>query len=618
MSLPSALRNRLMLIISALMLAMLAGIGLSQYQQAQHHAEQEALKHGEMLLRQTSLLATPLLQANDRVSLNYLLNELISLPYIEAAQLTTTREGIIARAGNTGGIEMQQALTNRQNSYLSIWLNPTSFAVPLQQQIITSSMASLITLALCLLAVHRVLTHNTGSLTGSSATTVTHSILHAEIASDSTSPQITTGPSSGQAIHLYNEVEEISSITNEDGSTAVPSTSSSLPEPAISDTTAKTKTHLQAIQKITSATPTTSPPLKDTDIQPVPAQKDELKDFISSITQEQSTYEHKPDEDSSTGQNAPAKEQVQVISTEPDNPSQNTLSQQLLDTEDLVSLLRPEPGTTVAQTFSPSNKSQHTDVISEETGSQAHTAQDTTAISEAPLPTTAAASSTANPSGQIRRPNPLLSGQSPPPPSSYLAEHEEELIPAATDAGYCFYVDTSAHSGNSDADERTQLLMTYKRLAAQSAALYKGHLIEMKTGDFFIHFSAPLPDDSHGINATCSAMLFNLLYKAFNQQRIRSFKPALNLRMSLARGRKEHEQRLLEEARALAHTTESNDLITHTALTEAQSLQQKLLQYSKLRRDEEDKVIITTLPENVQTLLQKQAEQLLSRLEANE
>jgi hypothetical protein len=73
-----------------------------------------------------------------------------------------------------------------------------------------------------------------------------------------------------------------------------------------------------------------------------------------------------------------------------------------------------------------------------------------------------------------------------------------------------------------------------------------------------------------------------------------------------------------EEALFLTRTTQSNDLISHTALTEATHLKSTLLQQAHIQRVEEDKVLIQSMGDSYQDLLRKQAIHLLRKQDEDE
>ena len=152
------------------------------------------------------------------------------------------------------------------------------------------------------------------------------------------------------------------------------------------------------------------------------------------------------------------------------------------------------------------------------------------------------------------------------------------------------------------------------QLAKQVARIYNGEVEQLENQDLMLRFELRDDKDSHGVNALCAAMLFNLLYKGFNQARIRGFQPVLSLQMSLARGHHSKHNLVKEEAHFLTRTTNSNDLISHTALTEAPLIKEAMLGESDIRREDEDKVLLLKVTPKHQTLLQKQANHLLTKI----
>ncbi|MBR9885420.1 MAG: hypothetical protein GYB21_17970, partial [Oceanospirillales bacterium] len=201
----------------------------------------------------------------------------------------------------------------------------------------------------------------------------------------------------------------------------------------------------------------------------------------------------------------------------------------------------------------------------------------------------------------------------------YTLEHELELMLGSDEAGYLFLIDaSSAHSENLEEDERVQLMKPYRTLANSVAHIYSGRVEPTPEGDLKLFFDTPKESDGHGINALCASMLFTNLYRHYNQQRIRQFKPVINLHLALVRGHYQKLERMLEEARFLTRTTESNELITHTALTEAPDLKATLLEGADIRREDEDKVLLIRIAKSYQELLEKQARHLLAKLQSRE
>jgi len=197
----------------------------------------------------------------------------------------------------------------------------------------------------------------------------------------------------------------------------------------------------------------------------------------------------------------------------------------------------------------------------------------------------------------------------------YSFEDELELFLAPQDAIYLFYIDsTTASSDNMHPDEKATLLNVYLHLAKQVARIYNGEAEQLDNQDILLRFELRDDKDSHGINALCAAMLFSLLYKGFNQARIKGFQPVLSLQMSLSRGHYDKYTLVKEEAHFLTRTTNSNELISHTALTEAPLLKRALLQQADIRREDEDKVLLLKVTPKHQALLQKQANHLLTKI----
>jgi len=738
---PNRRRNRILIVLAATLLCLIMASGFIQTQTAKHHAESVTVQHGELLLRQTSLLANPMLLSNDRVSLNYLLNELTNLPYIAGAQLKTDREGVIARAGDMGGIEMQQALSSKQDSHLSIWLDTTPFVTPLLDQLKLTALFALGIVIIAVLLLARLLDTRerqerrepvtappaaepeqspepapvaTGAAAAYSTIAMQPAVEEPETAApqsepdnivqpiaeapesqsdnepeplqadqDQTPPEVThpslppvaeypvakdtdeptindlpeapakeilTEQEETIAPDSPEQVKETTALsarpdTEDDSFAAALASFSATPEaePQPDQTSPETLDELPAdyleipdnevfgysnpdpIEEIQPASP--EPLQSEPEIEaqapliPEPTAKapktpeGDLQEFISSIARtddanpmdDQSAFDTTlPTQPDSLPTDIPYIGNARRVREQPvrqqEQPQESGRREEpTLETQSLVSLLRPDQREPLMPSFQPSPPD-----LTDENSPPVDTTPD---LEETDL------------SGQrytgFGDPEPTISnisfGNLPNEEqlNLYSMEHELELVLEANDAGYCLYIDTSAHAGNVEEAERQQLLRFYTRLAGQTAALYNGNITELNNGDVFIRFDRALPDDSHGVNAICAAALFNLLYKGFNQSRIRSFQPALNLRMALARGQRNKEQLLMEEARFLTHTTQSNDLISHTALTEVPVLKDKLLQYADIRRQDEDKVLILSLPEKIQALLEKQAAQLL-------
>lgn len=279
------------------------------------------------------------------------------------------------------------------------------------------------------------------------------------------------------------------------------------------------------------------------------------------------------------------------------------------ETHDLVELLRPEPAQPAPQ-LRPESDSITKEVdapAAENIPSETEAEVTTIELEEQPL--------TQQDEKPTAKDNPLRRGRDEEQLTLYSFEHEMELMLTPEDATYLLYIDaTSAHAEYADASERDQLLAIYAQLAAQVAHIYSGQLETLNNGDLQVSFSAPVEKDAHGINALCAGLLYVLLYKGFNKQRIGQFQPVMNLHIALVRGHKGKPMIMQEESRFLTRTTQSNELISHTALTEAPDIKRALLKDADIRREDEDKVLIHKVEKRYQTLFEKQCNHLLTKL----
>lgn len=194
----------------------------------------------------------------------------------------------------------------------------------------------------------------------------------------------------------------------------------------------------------------------------------------------------------------------------------------------------------------------------------------------------------------------------------YSLEHQTELNLKAADAAYLLLIDCS--SGRAiveDPDEHNDLLAQYRRLVKLVINIYGGSVELMASGDIRVMFDDADIDDNHGVQALCAAKLFNQLYKYYNHRQITRMLPTLNIQISLVRGNREKLELLREEAHFLTRTTLSNELISHTPLSETEALRDTLLKDSITERQEEDKILIVQLNPSYQELLEKQARHLV-------
>ena len=505
-------RTRLVALLACIMLGglLLAGVYLSLV--AERIAAQQTQQQGELLGQQTVTLIKPALLAADPVSLNFILNQLVRQPHIDAIRLTDTKERVLGRAGESSeSNDLHLNITIQQQkqtlAFLELQLNSAPYLQQLNNLLIQASILAFIVIILALIG----------------------------------------------CWFLINQTKA----------------------------------------------PSRKPDDKQ-DLKPVSAganNEPETEAIISKPTLTSNAYD--PEADSDLKQ-APALATSEL--SEPLTltiPRPNSSSEQ--DDEQLVDLLRPSDDAPQMPGFAPFTEHKQNDKAELQTSPQQHPIVEEIDIAPQPRP------KTKNPLFENAKHEVQL--------DLYAFEQELELIVAAENAGYLLYLDlATGHSDNIQSDELHELQEYYYRMLDMVIAIYQGEAARISNGDLQLAFLKPHKDDSHGINAICASQLFNRLYKLFNQQRIRQLKPVLNLHMALVRGHHKKLPRLQEEARYLTRSTDSNELITHTALSEAPDLKVSLLAGAGIQRAEEDKVLIVTVNENYQKLLDKQAQHLLNKL----
>lgn len=495
-------------------------------------AQNETRILGNSLAKQSDILIRPLLLSNDRVSLNYLINELKSLSYINGLQIQDNSGIIIARAGNISDLKLQKRLLqqDRNLATVTLWLNPAPIESMLRSQLWPLAIIALasIILALSALWLFGYRSNEDGDIKQS----------------------ITSDLSFSETLAIQTDIAETEESEPADYS--------------LSSNTTPNTSELQTTEHLDSAQ------LKATDSTGSHTQRDN------------------PEKTSTLDQAAPQADQLQ--------------------TESLVDLLKPEQTHATKmpkfehqpQDLEPDNKDTNSDDFTVEEG----------LVKSAPTPPI----QENTPLSQ----NPLLKQRDEREEVQlglYSFEDELELILAPQDAIYLFYIDSNtASSENMPPDEKATLLNVYLYLAKQVARIYNGEAEQLDNHDILLRFELRDSDDNHGTNALCAAMLFSLLYKGFNQARIKGFQPVLSLQMSVSRGHHDKYTLVKEEAHFLTRTTHSNELISHTALTEAPKLKQALLKEAEIRREDEDKVLLLKITPNHQTLLQKQANHLLTKI----
>lgn len=507
---------------------------------------------GQNIAKQSELLIRPLLLSDDRVSLNYLLSELTQLEYVGGLHVQDANGFTLARAGKSSQQTLQQQLIQQEKTIgtVTIWLDSSPVEQLLRSQLWPLLIIAIFTAILLL--------------------TTSWLFIRSDkfISESSTDEEEKFEPSFSDTLATQTSAESTPQEIAEDTVT-------------IGSATAEIDNSETQEQFSAGSTQTSS------EAAPVIRPSAEAENLVQDITE--------------TPPETGSKAAPEAIS-EPQAPNQK--ASDLLHTHELVDLLKPAPST---QQQMP--KFQHQPQQLDDSETVANSVE-TLVLEEEPVGT----QETHTP----MRENPLLKSMNERHEEQldlYSFEHELELILTPQDAIYLLYIDANtASSDNMEPDEKATLLNVYHHLAKQVARIYNGACEQLPNKDILLRFELRDEKDSHGINALCAGQLFNLLYKGFNHSRIRGFQPVLSLQMSLARGHHDKHDLVKEEAHFLTRTTNSNDLISHTALTEAPLLKEAMLQEADIRREDEDKVLLLKVTPKHQTLLQKQANHLLTKI----
>lgn len=531
-------QNLLVIVGLILFSGLILGITFMQFSTARQ-ADTETQNLGKALAQNSDILIRPLLLSNDRVSLNYLLNELQQIPYIKGLQVTDPSGVVIARAGDVSDIKLQQRLIQQEKTIatVTLWLTPEPLEAILRSQFWPLLLLACAIATLTLLAIW---------LFGRTANTDNQD----EETENNPTPDRLSGLTFSESLAIQSETFTFDSPEP--------------PQPA---------------------------PTHEATTKPIPA---EAADNTPSEPTPAVSNNNEPDTD-----------------TDYDSSIDELNQGDQLHTNALVDLLKPEPNNApkMPKFEHHPQELEHT----EQTDTADEFSVEEEPVNKAPAPDT----------NTIKTENPLFKsadaeaarGRKEIQLGLYSFEDELELFLAPQDAIYLFYIDsTTASSDNMHPDEKATLLNVYLHLAKQVARIYNGEAEQLDNQDILLRFELRDDKDSHGINALCAAMLFSLLYKGFNQARIKGFQPVLSLQMSLSRGHYDKYTLVKEEAHFLTRTTNSNELISHTALTEAPLLKRALLQQADIRREDEDKVLLLKVTPKHQALLQKQANHLLTKI----
>jgi hypothetical protein len=639
------------LIPVALVLVLCLGLsGAVLYCGAQTHARQEALSTGQSLGRGTAILIQPLLLADDRISLNYLFNELSRQPQVRGLRLLDTNRIPVAVAGETEGTHqtLELARGDQVLGELTIWVDSRPGLSLLRRQLLEAGALALIAIIATLTTLWLILRRQTATPPETDFAHV--AARFAPSLQDTPTPEkpetdesdsLPDFPPPHQTGIKNQPVEHATqSATDEDSSASsddrVSDEDLELSDYALDDSQFENApersrlTETGAVSNTEQPDEANSPPddwyteteetnTAHTDERPAGSDhRAESQERDSGIEPHLESWLKAPaddelpddaipdsfnlDNDDDTETEEPATPAIQ--------PAPVAESPERDDNRELVELLRPSRDQQRMPKFTPSApRDEDSDEAIVPDMDQVEFDDGTPEPPEPPPRSDRPQLSVVSP----------LSDREEEQLGLYTLEHELELMLPAEDAGYLFLIDSSsAHSDNLEPEELSALMRPYRTLANSVAHIYSGRLEPTREGDLQLFFDDAQEDDSHGINALCSAMLFSYLYRHYNQSRIRQFKPVINLHLALVRGHREKLERLLEEARFLTRTTESNELISHTALTETPDLKSTLLDGADIRREDEDKVLIMRIAKSYQDLLEKQARHLLTKLQQKE
>lgn len=552
---PRILSLRALLSVALILLLSLTLSGVMEYLRSSEQARQQASEVGLIFGRSSAILIQPLVLADDRISLNFLFNELAAQPLISGLRLTAPDQTLIALAGQQQGrghsLELVQG--DEVIGQLTYWTDPAPFERLLHRQLIETAVLLAASLLLSALLVAFSLRRQSVILPSQPAPAFR------DIARE------LTPAASRDSIPTFNfdEIEP----------------QQSTPPPAVTPSVFTTD---------------------QAELQPSPP-----TDQVTAIPEPETEAEVEPEDavDGSEVEPEPALDTGVTVSVPLAETDFQGRREPHFDTNDLVSLLKPERDNARMPSFTP--QAPQVAELADDSDEAMVPDTDLMELEEHSAEEAAHAPS---------RPNPLTIGDEEQL-GLYSFEHELELMLTPAEAGYLLLIDTrSAHSDNVDDDERKGLLKNYRTLANSAARIYNGTIEALADGNLRVLFTQGDDKDSHGANALCCAMLFTHIYKQYNQSQIRAFQPVMNLHMALVRGAGERVERMQEEAHFLTRTTQSNELISHTALTEAPLLKASLLEKADIRREDEDKVLILGVTESYQALLEKQARHLLSKL----
>lgn len=515
---------------------------------------------GTALARQITLTLRPLVLAEDRISLNFVLQQMGETEQINGAHLLTGEGETLGKAGTEQGVLIRRTIVQEETTIatLSLWINEDSVKAPMLALLTNASVLLILSL----------LTAVIGFFLG--LTLIKRAQYETLIKED----YPTLEPALPE--QTLPKVPEISTLTESSPVEEVASSTLSTEEPSVTpevtiNTPAET-INTAAEANIETVEQQRIDPKTDLNLEPTPPAETAVvqsnKDLVDLLKADKvDSPRFSPVRDQGFAQVSVEEDEIELT----EYPYEVMLDDgdtQRFDMDDLQN----EPDTELEE-----STPQHAEALSAEKSN----------------------------------PLTLLTEKYA---DSDLTDPAIKQAVSPEDAAYLLLVDaTSAHSAHISAEERTSLIGGYKKLLEEAISVCSGNLEQNTEGDLLVRFTQPNEADEQGLRALCCAMLFNRLYRQFNQHQIRNSQPTLNLPTAIARGHIDQAGRLLEEARYLTQSTESNDLISHTALVEAEVLEATLLEGGELKRIEEDKVLILKLNPGYENWLTKQTDHLLNR-----
>ena len=548
----------------SLCLLMAAALGVLLFL-AKSQATEQVEVQAQRLANSVETLVTPLMISDDRVSLNFIVNQLVDDPTLRGIRLTDPQNLALAVAGEPAELKLTREIRPNDEflGELTLWIDPLPAISLLKTQLLYVGIALLLALVVAGLV---------------------YRYTPATAAFDEDEDEASFEEELAQ-------IYDSEAVEQETDSDDYASQSEAYEAGLNSGDTIESKTdeHTYQTQQAELSSPESDEdPDAPVSFEDLVSEQDKIEPSFNSLDMSDGIDEGDEPLDVSATLKAPEPASVPVVKSQlPQNQGD--------DQVDLVGLLKPEHNAESMPKFKPSQMQPLNEGDSEEPESEE------LEIS-IPVPM--------NTPPRSKR-LPIINEEQL---DLYSLEQELDLILSPDNAGYLILIDTtSAHSPNLDSEELSQIRRTYRTLANSVARIYYGK-VEALGDDLLIRFEIPKSDDSHGVNALCSALLFNLLYRSYNQSRSKQNLPLLNVHIAVVRGQLDRFGHMLDEARFLTRSTKSGAVISHTALSEAPELKSTLLTPADVRREDEDKVLINSVERRHQALLEKQARYLLAKL----